>query len=147
MTCTKALALARRGDRATAAAHLTACATCTAQLTLEEQALAVARTYFVVDVPAAQVDRIVAAALATGAPRPTPWWELALPIAWRAAAAINIAGVVAIAWLATRPDSATAPHTSHTPALAAPFDVEGLLDDEADAMLGRALGLAGEAPP
>lgn len=141
MTCKHALTLARRGDRAAVAPHLATCPACTAQLAAEDSALTVARQHLAVTVPSAQVDRIVAAALAAGTPLPAPWWDLALPIAWRAAAALNVAAVVALAYLAIRP-----PAPPSATRLPTPIDVEDLLTHEADAMLVRALGLEEVAP-
>ncbi|MEZ4368146.1 MAG: hypothetical protein R2939_17975 [Kofleriaceae bacterium] len=146
MTCTHALTLARRGDPAAAAAHLATCAACVAQLAAEAEALAIARHELAVTVPTAQVDRIVAAALADGPPRPVAWWDLALPIAWRAAAVLNLAGVIAVAWLATRETAAPPPRSAPASAATA-LDVDLMLTRETEAMLARSLGLGAEVAP
>lgn len=137
MICRDALALARRGRRAEAEPHLAGCAACRDALRLEERALDVARQDLAIEPPAGHAARVARAALAAPAaprPWPRPWWDLALPVAWRAALAANLVGAAVLAWalLRDRP---------------APRDELDVLDAEASEMLTRALGLDAEATP
>jgi hypothetical protein len=153
MTCKEALALGRRGERTRAAIHLEACADCRTKLDYEERALAQARASLVIQIPIHHVDRVVRAALTAAPPPVLLWWRLALPIAWRAAAALNLAGAIVFTW--TMMSRASAPATPPLPrpvdstssgAATTTFDVDNLLDNEVKAMFTDDLGLGGGTP-
>jgi hypothetical protein len=127
MTCTEALALARRGEHARATAHIDVCTSCKTALERDGHALTVARTVLAIEVPVGHADRTIRAALA--APPALSVWRLALPITWPAAAALNLAGLIALVWILTRgsPISVLPEPTS--------TGVDDLFGDELDALL------------
>jgi len=145
MTCKDALALSRRGARDRAADHLATCAACRGALAAEDRALDVARAALAIEPPPGDADRVARAALAAGPPRATAWWEVAFPIAWRAALAIDLVGAGVLMWHLARAPG-TPPGRGERGVTA--VDVDAVLDREADAVLTRALGLTSpeEAP-
>jgi hypothetical protein len=110
---------------------------------IEERALEVARDDFTIEVPPGHAAAVARAALAA-APAPRPWWELALPVAWRAAVAANVIAAALLGWLLLREPARREP--TGAPSRDATLDVDRLLDAEADRMLARALGLGEVAP-
>ena len=100
-----------------------------------DRALEIARADLEIEVPPGHAARVARAALAA-APVARPWWELALPVAWRAALAANLAGAALLAWALLR----------EPPPAPAQSPVDQILDAEAAGMLSRALGLGEEAP-
>jgi len=104
-----------------------------------DDALATAREAMAITVPDGAADRAVAAALAAPAPPARTWWSAALPIAWRAAAIVDLAAIAAVVIaLALRSSAPHHPAPRRDP-------VDSLLSDETSAVLERALRLSPRA--
>jgi hypothetical protein len=141
MTCREARALARSGKPSLATAHIECCPGCRVELDHEDRVIALARASLAIEIPAGHAARVVRGALSASAVREPPWWELALPIAWRAAVVLNVAGAIALSWMLARgaPTSSTI--------VTADTDADSALDDEISLILDGELGVGeGSAP-
>ncbi len=153
MTCKEALALGRRAQRARAGAHLETCSDCRTKLDREERALVLARELFAIEVPDDHAERVARAALAAPPPMEVSWSALALPIAWRAAAVLNVAGAIALVWMMSHDPEPAAQPGSQAPEPAssardgATFDVDELLDYEVRAVVANTLDLGDGGSP